>query len=312
MSYDLYLYPRKGKRMPTRERFFDHFNGEHFERNDDDEVHYSNPNTGVYFHFAYHEAGADSDNPNTGGRAHVYFNMNYFRPHYFGLEAETVLTPLVEAFKLTVDDPQADGMGQGDYSAEGFLRGWNSGNRFAAAAMRQLGGNTVGGLSLPMETNRRLWGWNFSREDLLETQHYVDLIDTYVPPIWLCQEAGQVKTFCLFPNLVPTTVPKVDYVMVTRDKLAGPYVKKSKKTPAWVTWDELRAAAPGFEVQEGDEDGEALDHLILYSEEYQSMETPPPALAKWVIGLPRWPGKPEQVRPDMVLDAELLAAGAAG
>ena len=214
-------------------------------------------NTGVYFHFTWYAGSDDVENPNSKDEAwrmhpYVHFNMNYFRPHTFGLEAAEVLPGLVGRFDFVVDDPQSEGMGQGEFSVEGFLRGWNAGNRFAAQAFSQLrsGGEEVlgGSLRLPTALNRAYWNWNYNREDIGD-DFAGELIDIYVPPIWFCRENGQAKSFTLFPNLVPTAVPKVDYIMVVREDLPSPYKKRSKNTPGWASWEDLVAARAGFEVR---------------------------------------------------------------
>jgi hypothetical protein len=316
VSYDLDLYPRKKKRPLRREAFLAYFEGERF-HHDGDTVNYSNDDTGVYFHFTWYGGGTDVDAPNRQTDAYrrqpyIHFNMNYFRPHTFGLEAARVLPRVVEHFDLVVSDPQSEGMGQGDFSEEGFLRGWNAGNRFAAqavGAMRQAGETALGGtLTLPAALNRAYWDWNYRRQQICDDLCDLELIGVYVPPIWFCREDGQVRSFALFPNLVPTAVPRVDYVFALRNELGKPYAKRSKDTPAWVRWEELVAAAPGFEVRGAERGDQTHPHLILFSEDYHSMETPPKSLANWVIGLPGWPGKPDQVRPDEILDAELLAS----
>lgn len=304
MSYDLYLYPREGHNLP-RQAVFDYFTGDRYTH--DDEIHYANNDTGVYFHLSYNEGGPDADEPNRVERNHVAFNMNYFRPHTFGLEAERVLTPFVRQFDLVVEDGQADGMGNGEYSSEGFLRGWNQGNSFAAHVMRTMGGHDRV-LSLPADVNRKLWEWNYVRQvycnDLFEDEG----VDVYVACIWYCREDDQVRTFCLYPNFVPTAVPKVDYVMILRNELVGANKKKSKDTPAWVSWDDLRKAAKGFPVRRT-RSTKVLPYLLLHSEEYGNQKGCPKDLAKWIIDLPDWSAKPLQVRPDQVLDTELLAAG---
>jgi hypothetical protein len=311
MSYDLYLYPREGVVL-DRQAFFDYFaDNDRFEQNEDD-VHYSNQDTGVYFHFTYAEGGPDEDEPNRVLRSHIYFNMNFFRPHTFGLEAEPVLTALVQHFDLTVEDPQSEGMGEGEYDREGFLRGWNAGNRFAARAFGEIG-TGQDALTLPAEVNRKYWYWNYSRADLLDELSDEE-IDVYVPPIWYCREQGQIRTFSLFPNLVPTAVPRVDHVFILRNELPSPHKKKRKETPAWVTWDELRNATTDIgSVREAEKiDNYFLDYLILFNDDYQTPETAPRELARWVIGLPPWPGKPDSVSPDQILDAELLAGSSDG
>src|SRR5262249_20660021 len=151
------------------------------------------PETGVYFHFTYSEPGGEDDeNPNTDtsahqGRPYIFFNINFFRPSVFGLEAERVLTRVVEHFNLTVNDPQGDGMGQGEYTPEGFLRGWNAGNRFAISAMRQIqdrGENIIGGnLTLPAAVLRTLWEWSIDRNSLNEDLMDFEEIDVFVPRI---------------------------------------------------------------------------------------------------------------------------------
>ncbi|QCP52451.1 hypothetical protein FAZ95_25110 [Trinickia violacea] len=54
---------------------------------------YENPDTGVYFSFAVDE-GEVPNEQGTGPQRRIAFNLNYFRPHIFGLEAE----PEVSAF----------------------------------------------------------------------------------------------------------------------------------------------------------------------------------------------------------------------
>src|SRR5947209_13417532 len=120
MSYDLYLHPRQGQPALEREALLAHFAGDRFE-NDGNEIRYSNRDTGVYFHLTWYDGSAGGDGYRS--RPYVHFNVNYFRPHTFALEAARVLGPLVKRFDLVVDDRQTDGMGQGEYSEEGFLRG---------------------------------------------------------------------------------------------------------------------------------------------------------------------------------------------
>jgi hypothetical protein len=318
MSYDLHLYPRAGRPPLPRDEFLDWFSGDRY-RPDEDTVNYFNEDTGVYFHLTWYAGAEDVDNPNSKEEAwrlspYIHFNMNYFRPHTFGLEAAEVLPGLVQHFHFVVDDPQSQGMGQGEFSVEGFLRGWNAGNRFAAGTFRRLRGEgeqRIGSsLHLPTALNRAYWEWNYNRQDIGEDFAGCDLIDVYVPPIWFCQEDGQVKAFTLFPNLVPTAVPKADYVLMLRDELPSPYKKRSKKTPAWVRWEDLVAAAASFEVRANEPEDEDHPHLILYDEEagYVSPETAPKTLAQWLFGLPGWPGKPERVSPDQILDDELLTS----
>jgi hypothetical protein len=302
MSYDLYLFPRPGAPPLGRQAFLDYFEGDLYERSDDG-VRYSNPDTGVYFTFSYSEGGEDDFR----ARPHVHFNLNYFRPHTFGLEAERVLTPFARHFDLVVDDPQTEGMGQGEYTGEGFLRGWDAGNRFAHQAMRAMrpaGGAEV--LALPAEVNRKLWDWNYHRARFSEELAEFEDVGVFAPCILFFREGGRARTFCVFPNLVPTAVPRVDRVFILRNELSPPHDTQSQDTPAWVRWDELRQAAAGFRVTDDNTD---LEYLLLFGGDYLDKDSAPDGLARWVIALPDWPGRPDVVSPDQVLDEELLAAG---
>src|SRR5436190_1435106 len=185
MSYDLWLHTREGRPPLERDAFFAYFTGDRWAQQGD-EVHYSNQATGVYFHFRYGEPGEDDQDPNTEssahhGRQYAFFNINFFRPSFFGLEAERELTRLVQHFDFVVSDPQGEGMGNGEYSPEGFLRGWNAGNRFAVGAMRQLrqqGEEPIGGnLSLPQADLRAIWEWTCDREETSEDLRDIEEID---------------------------------------------------------------------------------------------------------------------------------------
>src|SRR5262245_51012028 len=130
MSNDLYLYRREGAAPLKKKGFNAYFEGRpHFTLNEN-QAFYKNEKTGIYFSVYYSDGkGCAAEDPNAG-REHLHFNMNYFRPHVFGLEAEPVLTALVKDLDLAISDPQNEGMGDGEYTPEGFLRGWNAGNRF--------------------------------------------------------------------------------------------------------------------------------------------------------------------------------------
>src|SRR5262249_47502018 len=180
MSYDLILHTRPGKPPLTREAFAAHFEGDRW-KVEGDTANYFNEVTGVYFQFGYSDGKpeADEDTPANNGEAppdgeedagpsqpYIWFNINYFRPHYFGLEAQGPLARLVKSFNLVVSDPQAEGMGDGEFTPEGFLRGWNAGNRFAFQALLQMKDETPlhSMFTVPTELNRQIWEWNYYRE----------------------------------------------------------------------------------------------------------------------------------------------------
>src|SRR4030095_11660757 len=91
-----------------------------------------------------------------------------FGQHTFGREAEPVVTDFVRNFDLLVDDPQSEGMGQGEYSPEGFLRGWNAGNAAGYRALFEMQAREdPAGIeydALPAADREAVWRWNYGKE----------------------------------------------------------------------------------------------------------------------------------------------------
>jgi hypothetical protein len=159
----------------------------------DDRVGFENEVTGVYFGFDFYE-----------DEALPAFNINYVRPHVFGLEAEPLLTAFVERFELEVDDPQSDGMGQGPYTPEGFLRGWNAGNRFGYRAVMSHESRPAL-KSLPRETNHMVWTWNIEREAIQELMELnPELPPAFAPSVFVVEDKnGIVFTLSVWTGDMP-------------------------------------------------------------------------------------------------------------
>ena len=117
MSYDLFFTANSGKKI-DKKAFEAHFGGRrNYEVNKKQAV-YQNEDTGVYFIFDAPEDGV------------VAFNLNYFRPHVFGLEAAPELEIFATTLGLTPGDPQGEIEEGAPFTREAFLRGWNAGNEF--------------------------------------------------------------------------------------------------------------------------------------------------------------------------------------
>jgi len=125
MSYDLDLFFEPAIR---RSRMLEYFaTREHF-KVENDKVVYGHEDTGVYF-FMRLRSGRNALLQRSV--VAVEFEINYGRPSYFGIEAEKEMAAFVAAFQPRIHDPQMRGMGDGPYSPDGFLNGWNFGNVFA-------------------------------------------------------------------------------------------------------------------------------------------------------------------------------------
>src|SRR5687768_16303098 len=120
MSYDLYF--ATGSKPRAEDAFFDHFRERPNNAIEGCQAWYRNDDTGVYFLF---ESADPTDEAMEDAIEHwATFNLNYLRPHFFASEALPELEAFVSELELTVHDPQIDGMGDGSFSADGFLRGW--------------------------------------------------------------------------------------------------------------------------------------------------------------------------------------------
>jgi hypothetical protein len=228
MSYDLYL--RQDGAFSAKD-FLAFFADRPNYQASEKQVAYANETTGVYFFFDL--AGEDADPPH-----HVAFNLNFYRPHFFGLEAAAELSAVVERFSFQIHDPQNAGMGDGPFSVEGFLTGWNHGNEFAYQAILT-GENVSDSISVrPTAELEAIWRWNFWRDRLQAEQ----TDDVFVPRIFWGVLDGQFHSMVAWPDAIPSLLPQVDMFIIGRDELAPRrFLLRSKDTcyvPASV-FDEL-------------------------------------------------------------------------
>ncbi len=234
MSYDLFLKP--GATPLSKDQFESYFSERpHFTVNNG-QAFYENKDTGVYFSFDY-ESGDEEDS--------VAFNLNYFRPHFFGLEAAPVVAAFISSFNLSVDDPQYDGMGDGPFSIEGFLRGWNAGNRFGYRAM--LSRNDRSEIHVyPTDDLERVWRWNFNRAAM---QNIVG-DSLFVPRFMFMKGATMARTAIVWPDACPIYMPKADLVIVIRDELSTTPTADDPREVTVVEWAEVESIVNDYPYDE--------------------------------------------------------------
>lgn len=218
MSYDLYF---RSDAPPSPQEVRDYFSGRaHYEVRPT-QAWYENPTTGVYFSFGFDEG--------EGGGLALSFNLNYNRPSFFGLAAEPEVATFIAHFNLGIDDPQSDGMGDGPYSREGFLRGWDAGNRFGVSVMKERGSADVP--TLPASTNTGIWRWNAMREAYLDFLGSLEMLPTFVPTIMLLaaeDDPRTVFTTVVWGEAMAFMLPKVDRIVLPQEDksmLWLPYAK---------------------------------------------------------------------------------------
>jgi hypothetical protein len=210
VSYDLLFKPRAGSFDSSR--FNEYFSQRPHYKAAGGQAWYENEDTGVYFVFELQNEAEQEE----GEYFPVALNVNYFRPSSFGLEAEPEVKAFVDAFDMTVSDPQTHGMGDGEYSSKLFLSGWNHGNEFGYAAILRDPANRENLISLPTDELLGAWYWNRARNGLQQ-----ELGESkFVPRIMFVLIDGQPATAAVWPDGIPIAVPRVNYFFVPRKELA--------------------------------------------------------------------------------------------
>jgi hypothetical protein len=306
MSYDLFFRSRPESPPLTPEAFQAWFQARPHYQVSGGEALYENEATGVHFSFNLSsgeeledDLALEEDEEEPAPRIDAAFNLNYFRPHVFALEAEPEVAAFVSHFSLEVEDPQVDGMGSGTYSREGFLRGWNAGNAFAHRAFRQKGEGAPQALplSLPGERLEHIWRWNHGRTALQESLGE----RVFVPRISFLEERGVALSFVVWGDAIPIVLPEgIERVVLVREALATGWLFKRRQTVL------LDAAAIAdwvrdFPVKEGVFPYRLLDYQRPPRELVRAFKTPP-----------AFKGQLKLVPADQVLDAELVIQAGLG
>ncbi len=301
MSYDLYFRVSGDLPGVSREAFQAWFSGRPWYRIEGTQAYYENEDTGVYFTFEHpEEKRAEPQGEEDARDAGVGFNLNYYRPHFFGLEAEEEVSAFVQKFDLSVADPQAEGMGEGRYSRDGFLQGWNAGNRVGyrvyAGTAAKATAPTTPPPTLPTTELERCWTWNRARKGLQERMGQ----ERFVPRIMFILQEDAVRTMAVWPDASPIAIPRVDLVCLARTELA-PKKLFGKREPdfALVPFEEMAPFLAGaVPVAEG------VPYSLLKQERL------PLDLIGFISSREPWLVRPKGLSPDSVLNEELVREAA--
>jgi hypothetical protein len=254
------------------------------------QARYDDNESGVYWSF--HFTG-----PVEGDAVPITFDLNYFRPGYFGLAAASELTAFVEAFRLSVSDPQADGMGDGAYSAEGFLRGWNAGNASGHRAILALHPD-LAPATLPAAVNAGVWRWNQAREAYMDLLGTIEMVCGFAPTVRRLRRGGEgrVYTAAIWGGGIEIALPEVDLVLA---------LNEIGDTPRVIPLDALRELLADSPIREADH-GLALDGRTWRAGLRHWLVDPLSPTLKARLAREGEPWSLEGVPPDQVLDAELV------
>lgn len=295
MSYDLFLTPRPGNEF-GRSDFLEFFESRMHYIVQQDNATYMNDATGIYFTFDFSEGEKeDMKAPAHLLKPHLSFNLNYYRPHTFALEAVSELSACVEHFNFTVDDPQNEGMGVGEFTENGFLRGWNAGNMFAIKAIQSNTEYSAPPLkTIPDADLEKYWRWSFEREEM-----YEDLgVDVFIPRIFYFQLEGQLRTATVWTDAIPVALPRTEVVVFYREKLQKKVLGFGKdNSMSFVKFGQIEPFLKPYPLE-----NRGLDFHLLYYEE------PPKDLANFFRDQPETlPNMYKALQPDEVFGREMVA-----
>ena len=182
-------------------------------------------------------------------------------------------------------------MGEGPFSIEGFLRGWNVGNRFGYRAM--LSRNDRSEVNVyPTDGLERVWRWNFNRAAI---QNIVG--DTlFVPRFMFMKGEKTARTAIVWPDACPIYMPKADLVIVMRDELSTTPTADDPREVTVVEWAKVESIINDFPYDE------KQGHFRL---EYDHA---PSLVSEFVQSLPLVPHDRDMgLACDSILNAELVA-----
>lgn len=284
MSYDLFFKQREGHISPAR--WAEYFNGRpNYEAGT---AQYWNEDTGVYFSFELNEPSDEFDEESDSFA--VAFNINYVRPSFFILEAEPEVRAFVKHFDMTVFDPQLEGIGEGVYSAEQLITGWNRGNEFAYWAILHKAGRGEKQLFLPTSELHRIWRWNVKRASLQAQNEG----SKFVPKILYQYVNDAFATVAVWPDGAPIITPKVDYFLIGRYDLAPWRLFRRKEDTVCVSWQDIEPILKryGKEIANG-----------VFDVEYKQV---PKDVENFIRNLRLPPFVPRPIGYDEVLDRDIV------
>ncbi|WP_109853444.1 hypothetical protein [Aquimarina sp. AU58] len=208
---------------------------------------YQNKETGAYCTFEYYELDEEDEDVeeehfNGFEDTKFAFNINFIRPQFFGKECFPLVDNLVKELNLYILNPQGDAEPK-KYEKGMLEKEWGESNlKFAKSNFEEWG------LSY-LELNKSNYSWEFSKN---RNSLQNSLGDSYfVPGIYYVKkkDSNIVNTLAVWPEHIPYTLPKVDYILVQKK------IKKlfrTKKEDGLIKYSELVSKLGQFFVDEKD------------------------------------------------------------
>lgn len=251
---------------------------------------YNNQDTGVYFVFEHDDSPPEEEDDISYS---VSFSLNFYRPHYFALEAEPEIRKFIDHFGCSISDSQNEGMGEsGPYSAKGFIRGWNVGNEFGYRAFLNNEKFPDPIHSRPTAELQAIWSWNLNRD--LDYSKINE--DIFIPRVFFILLDGKLGSVAVWPDAISALLPATDFLYIPRKELAPkPWFRKREEDFCVLTKPDYPSFFQQYETKEFE--------LPAYK-----LPTPdtPSNIKDFVRKQTAYQGTTEGIGIDQVLNAELV------
>ena len=180
---------------------------------------YENEDTGSYFSFEYYESDEldtsedldDEDGYEGFVNTNFSFNINFIRPQFFGKECFPLVNRIVKDLDLYVENPQSNSEQPIKYEGNTLEKEWGATNLSVAKS-----NFTEWQLNyLELEKSNYSWKYSLNRNALKDKMGE----EYFVPGIFYIKKNGtnEVETMCVWPDHIPTVLPKVDLVLIQRN-----------------------------------------------------------------------------------------------
>jgi len=219
MSFDLYFFKHKDSQLTEQEvaKYLSNNISANI-REHKKAWSYENPNTGTYFNVEWSQENSHPEDLESSGNFENFidlnfsFNINFFRPTFFGLEIFPIIDTLVEKLDLYVLNPQDLKLDDypNKYKKGDLLQSWISSNNQVSTGPHE-GFNLE---YMPIEKSNYLWWYQFHKTDF----EISITEDIYIPNLFVIKsyEDNLLYTACAWTTHLPILLPAVDYLIIQK------------------------------------------------------------------------------------------------
>lgn len=191
MGYDLDFYKKENSEL-TEQKIVGYLTRNLVQPNKEgNQWLFENKDTEVYFSFELNKESSDDDNEIFDGfkQTNFWFNINFLRPDFFGLEAFNFVNKFIADLELFVLNPQSDSDSEKitKPSENELYENWSKTN--LNLSNEYLQNDEFEFYFYPLNKSNEIWTYNFNRQTLQkELGEYV-----FVPRIFLLKQKSDKK-----------------------------------------------------------------------------------------------------------------------